>query len=362
MLKIEDSYQVYKNYDLTDKDFQSLFLLYEALIGKESLNVYLFLYYDFKTNNHQDICQRLNLNIDQFYLHRLKCEEFKLIKTFKHKTNNKYVYQLCKPMNIDSFLSDDIYSRLLAKKISGEKLEYLAKLKGDRFITKDFIDVSSMLSLNELEDWDLKQEEKFKKINIEKESLIFNIKKMLSNVSELVFPTGLRTIENLNEIQRIGEIYGIDTERMIKFLSEVVDYFDQTIDLKTLEFKARNCQVFDFVNEDNPYMMSCIQFLSNHCKFKPTAYDKYLINFLSNEYKLSHYLINILLEYTLKVCENRLPKKYLESIASYWNRNKVNTIEQALESLKQNNTKQKQVITMEYEKGSDDFDFKELSK
>lgn len=362
MLKLEDKYRTIKNINLNQEDLEVLFLLYEPLIGKLAVHLYLFLFYNFDFENHQVLCDDLKMNIDEFCYQKIKCEEVKLIKTYKHQKYNQYLYEINKPLSFAKFLNDDIYSRMLIKNISQVKLNYLLKRNNLNIIPDDFIDISTKLSIKELANWNQQQESKLHKVNHIQNSYLFDIKLLLSKVSEIVFPINLRTGANLKEIQRIAEIYGVNTDRMIKLLSKVVNYLDMQIDLKSLEFEARNLTNFDVIKQDNPYMVSCVQFLKNYCQIEASNYDKYLINLLSFEYKMPHYLINVLLEFALESCQNHLYKKYLESVASNWRRNKITTIQQAKDAIKNYKPKEKTIITMEYGEGSDDFNFEELNK
>ena len=64
-----------------------------------------------------------------------------------------------------------------------------------------------------------------------------------------------------------------------------------------------------------------------------TDYDKKIIYNLSNRYHLAPAVINVLLEYGLKNCDNRLIENYLYPIASDLHRNDIHNAKDALNRL-----------------------------
>lgn len=367
MLVGKDTYQVIKNFTFTEDDLKSLILLYQPLIGKDAIQLYLTLALQYPFTSHTQLTELLNQNIHDVESCRIACEEFRLIRSFKKEVEetsiNQYQYLLLRPLTIQQFLNDGVFSRLLSKKLDEDKINFLESLIQQQNVDKNYQDVTSQLDMNILTNWDNQAETKYQQFKQQAISRsIFDMKALLSKISELNLPQKLRTMENLAEINRIGQLYGIPIDTMIVYLSEVVDYFEQKIDLKALEFKARNCTTFDNKKMENPYLLSCVQFLKERCHVLATPYDKHLIHILSTQYQMKHYMINVLLEHALEKNGN-LNRKYLESIASRWSHQKIDTIEIALESLKSFKKKYtKESISMEYQDQEKEFDFSEVKK
>jgi replication initiation and membrane attachment protein DnaB len=79
------------------------------------------------------------------------------------------------------------------------------------------------------------------------------------------------------------------------------------------------------VSGDN-YDVPCLNFLMNLQDGKEaTEYDKKIIYKLSNSYHLTPPVINVLLEYGLRNCNNSLIENYLYPIASDLHRNDIST-------------------------------------
>ncbi len=86
--------------------------------------------------------------------------------------------------------------------------------------------------------------------------------------------------------------------------------------------------------EDGNYDVPCLTYLMSFQNGKEvTRYDRQIIYKLSNEYHLRAPVINVLLEHSLKNCDNRLLENYIYPVASDLHRNDISTAKAALERL-----------------------------
>ena len=77
---------------------------------------------------------------------------------------------------------------------------------------------------------------------------------------------------------------------------------------------------------------------------EPTNRDKKLIESLMLDQKLNPGVINVLIDYVLKVNNKKLNKDYIETIVGQWKRLKVETVVDAMEVCKKEHKKFKKII------------------
>ena len=87
--------------------------------------------------------------------------------------------------------------------------------------------------------------------------------------------------------------------------------------------------------------------LSRNNGVAPTKNDLRLLESLLTDYNLKPGVVNVLIDYVLKINGNKLNKTYIEQIATQWVRSNINTVADAIEIAKNNNKKPKQKIKKE---------------
>ena len=93
----------------------------------------------------------------------------------------------------------------------------------------------------------------------------------------------------------------------------------------------------------------------------PTANDLKLIAHLLLDLELKPGVVNVLIDYVLKVNNNRLVKSYVDTIAAQWSRSNIETVEDAMkfaedEYKRMHKTKSKNIKTVKKEEKPDWFD------
>ena len=76
----------------------------------------------------------------------------------------------------------------------------------------------------------------------------------------------------------------------------------------------------------------------------PTSSDLAIISYLLIDLNLKPGVVNVLIDYVLKINNNKLTKNFVEAIASQWSKSGIETVEQAME-LAGNEHKKKQKLT-----------------
>ena len=75
---------------------------------------------------------------------------------------------------------------------------------------------------------------------------------------------------------------------------------------------------------------------SKHNGAEPMKRDIKLLEDLIIDYKLKPGVVNVLIDYVLKTNDNKLNRSLIETIAGQWLRNKIETVEDAMEIAKKN--------------------------
>ena len=94
----------------------------------------------------------------------------------------------------------------------------------------------------------------------------------------------------------------------------------------------RSCKS-EFHAEENkdPYRFPPVRFLQNlQHGVEVSRSDKYLIEALISDFKMKPEVVNVLIEYVLKMKNQQFPKAYVEKVASTWVRLEIDTSEKAL--------------------------------
>ena len=82
---------------------------------------------------------------------------------------------------------------------------------------------------------------------------------------------------------------------------------------------------------------------------EPTARDLKLAEDLIINYGLNQGVVNVLIDYMLKTNNNKLTRNLAETIAGQWSRNKVETVEEAMEIAKKNHKSLKKKVSIKTE-------------
>ena len=353
-------YKIEVNSELSNERLKSLVFFYGPLIGHDALALYQYLVFrgsNIGFDELNNLLVSLNISVDVFEELCGKLNEYKLLRTLKQE--NKYIFVFNSPLTMAEFIKDDILVRDFILKTSGSHYqELVANIYGEEN-HDGFEDVSRKLSLDAINAWSKEDETYLQKSNDNKYSFntLFDVNTFLRDISTNLLPMKFRTPENMKELAILADLYNISYDKMRSFLPRVARIDTNEFDLTQLKYLCMNAKADYRTVENGNYNVPCLTFLMNIQNGKEaTEYDKKIIYNLSNSYHLNTSVINVLLEHTLKACNNRLIEKYMYSIASDLHRNNIVDAKGALSILNKEynkNTKKEVLPTYSTEKNNE---------
>lgn len=343
-------YKIEVNAELSNERLRSLVFFYGPLIGYNALALYQNLVLKGSTIGFDEInnlLTSLNISVDVFEDLCGKLNEYKLLRTLKQE--NKFIFVFNNPLTIKEFIKDDILVRDFILKTSGQHYQELIAGIYDEDDHDDFEDVSRTLSLESISNWSKDDETYLRKDTGDKYNFntLFDVNTFLKDISTNLLPMRFRTFENLKEMATLADLYNISYDKMRSFIPKIAKTDSNEFDLSQLRYLCMKANS-DYTKVDSGnYNVPCLTYLMNLQNGKEaTEYDKKIIFNLSDKYHLTTSVINVLLEYTLRNCDNRLIEKYMYAIASDLHRNNVTDAKTALARLDKsyNKSTTKQVL------------------
>lgn len=369
-----DNYVVVNKTILTDNDKVNLINLYEPIIGPLAISLYLTLWSDLDRTltfsdsyNHHHLMTFLKSNLNDIKEARSALEALGLIKTYyKDGDNiNYYIYELYSPISAYEFFNHPILNIVLYNNLGVNEYNNLIKsYKKVNFKYDDYKDISSKLNdtfkssaYNNFSNENIKNKNSNKPkldnlidFDVLKESIpnkvlgnnAFN-KKTKELINNLAFIYNLDTLK-VSEILRLT----IDENGLINkdlFIKEVRKYYEynnggslptiiyrtQPEHLKSPEgdLSSTGKMVYIFENT-TPYDFLKSKYKNNN----PTPRDLKLLEYLALELNMPPAVINVLIDYVLRISDNKLNKAYVETIAGQWTRLGIKTAREAMNQAK----------------------------
>ena len=371
-----DTFIVTNKTVLSNNDLSILLNLYQPLVGNEAISFYytLWSYLD-KTGSisnewtHHHLLKNMQITISEIDDARVKLEAIGLLKTYKKEGNiNSYIYEMYSPMSASEFINNPVLATALYNAIG--KLEYekiisfykipALNLRDYEDITKRFSDVFGFYNgtINDNLIYDLRKS-RYRHIEI--------LSKIELNTILSLIPDELLNKKTINKslkeyIYNIAYIYNYDNDDMVSLIRNSINDMHR-LDKKLLRENAEKYYSFENlgklpsliyknqpeylrkkINDDSNrskmiYMFettSPYDFInSKYKKGSPTATDLKLIAHLLLDLELKPGVVNVLIDYVLKINNNRLVKSYVDTIASQWSRANIETVEAAMDFAEQ---------------------------
>ncbi len=369
-----DNYVVVNKTILTDNDKVNLINLYEPIIGPLPISLYLTLWSDLDRTltvstsyNHHHLMTFLKSGLKEIKEARSSLEAVGLIKTYYKSGDNinYYIYELYSPISAYEFFNHPVLNIVLYNNIGVNEYNNLIKsYKKVNLKYDDYLDISCKLndtfkssvgSMFNNEDIKNKNSNKPKIDNlIDFDSLKDSIpNKVLSsgafNKKSKELINNLAFIYNLDTL-KVGEIIRltIDENGLINkdlFIKEVRKYYEynnggslptiiyrtQPEYLKSPEGDVSNTGKMIYIFENTtPYDFLKSKYKNNN----PTPRDLKLLEFLALDLNMPPAVINVLIDYVLRINDNKLNKAYIEAIAGQWTRLGIKTANSAMEQAK----------------------------
>ncbi len=366
-----DTYIVTSKTILANEDHKILTSLYQPIVGAMSISLYFSLWSYLDGSEclslewtHHQLMANMGIKLTDIEMARNKLEAIGLLKTyFKEGPMNHYIYQLYAPLSSAEFFHNPILNTTLQNNVGKKEYEKLLeryqcpKLPLHEFqdITCKFSDVFESISAYQInEDNNLKQRVKR---GIELTSKI-DLEHVLSMVPEDYLQQSSITRDMKDYIYKLSFIYDFDDESLLRILMNSINE-KKMIDKELLKNQARNFYRFEnqgkmptLVYKSEPELKR----ISNHAPMtkkakliyqfetttphdflalkyggvEPTKQDLMILEYLLVELKLNPGVVNVLIDYVLKINHNKLTRAFIETIAGQWCREKIETVEDAM--------------------------------
>lgn len=376
-----DTYTVVNKTIIKDFDRKLITMLYQPIIGYTATSLYFTLIDDLDKRElmsedltHHHLMSTMQLKLDEIVVARKKLEAVGLLRTYyKKDTINQYIYLLYSPMPAQEFLNHPLLNIVLYNNLGKKEYDKVVDFfKVPKIIIKDYEEITSSfnqvfrtVSGNVLIENENIQKEEHNKINI-KDKIDFNL--LISSIPKNIVSDHCFNDEIKDLINNLAYTYDIDDFNMQGLVKNCINE-KGLIDKQELRKSARNFYQFEndgrlptFVYSKQPDYLKLPEgdnskwgktvytFESVHpydfirSKYKtgePSKRDLKIIENLLVDQKLTPGVINVLLDYVLRVNNQKLNKDYIDAIAGQLNRLHVETVEEAMAALKKERTRLK---------------------
>lgn len=364
---------------ISNVDIDVVTRLYQPLIGYKASMLYLTLvnyinYQEGEILNHENMFKIMQIDPGDFLNARKALEACGLMKTYLKLSEDAkhYTYIIYAPKSPKDFFSDVLFKGLLVRYIGEKEATKLAlhykvdvDLNGAKDISANFVEVFQP----DLDDdsFDAKMPTNLKDTKALKVDTEFSFEDFFMHLkTAMMIKEDAFSKEECDEIERIATLYGLDT---ITTCDIVAQSYDDTkkkgFRLDTISFKeraiaqAKYSPIIRKNNENKRYIkisgktaladeIRLMETLSPKLFLQekqdgapPVTADLNLLNYLNEVMQLNKATINALISYSLKMCNNRLIKTYVEKVAATLKRAKINTALDAINFLNDKNDKPK---------------------
>jgi len=364
-----DGYEVQLETSLPIDYIQSLTHLYQPLLGIEAISLYQLLLHELdiqpevKLQTHHTLMNYLNLPLNRIYEARLKLEGIGLLKTFKNETGDRvyYTYALQPPFRPKAFFNDTMLSELLYRHIGKNKFIFLKnhyeKSKRESTgenITANFHDVFQTFVPEHASERDIHKEQP-PTVPIEPLDLTFlnqSLKRKMIPAEKVLTET------NQNIISQLAQLYDLDTHEIEKSVQWALTE-ENNLDIEQL--KAVCHEAFQLKHNASRVKLTTKKPVDNRAAQKApltkmeklqhtfeTISPKQLLEDLSSGHNASDQdmkfisdlmveqglpapVMNVLIHYVMLKSDMKLPRGYMETIASNWSRKKFKTAKEAMD-------------------------------
>lgn len=365
-----DTFVIINKTCLTEYDKKLIINLYQPIIGGLATTLY-FTFWSYLDKSeifslewtHHHLMTSTQLNLDTIVSVREKLEGIGLLKTYYKKNSvNNYIYELYSPLNAYEFFNNPILSTTLLSnvgKIEFQKLLDYYKLPNFNLteyenITCSFSDVFDSVSNPNLDYYD-----NIKGIN--KNSLdikdSINLSEMLSLIPDELVNKRAITKDIRQILLKLAFIYNFTNEEMTEIIMNSIN-LEHKIDSELLKNNAEKYYKFEhsgtlptLIYKKQPeYLRKNITDTSKKSKLiyqfenispydfltsknggiKPSSADLNIVSYLMVDLNMLPGVVNVLIDYVLKINDNKLNRAFIESIASQWLRHNIKTVEDAM--------------------------------
>ena len=312
-------------------------------------------------NTHSDLIISMQIKLEDIKEAREKLEGIGLIKTYLKKGEvNSYIYELYSPLSAYEFINNPILNTALYNNLSKKEYNRIVAtlvlpkidLNGYKNISRSFKDVYNFLETEKAENKNIR---KVNHLDLSFEPMI-NLNEVLSLIPEEMLSLKNISKEDKEIIYQLSFVYNLNNEEMSEVIRNSIVNYRISVDL--LKDNCRNFYKFEhkgkipkavfqsqplylrqnkindsrkskLINQfekENPY-----DFLAFKQGARPTKKDLETIEYLIIDQKLNPGVVNVLIDYVLKINNNKLVRSFVEQIAAQWKRSKITTVNDAMD-------------------------------
>ncbi len=377
-----DSYIVVNKTILSDTDRKILTMLYQPIIGQLPISLYFSLWSDLDKLEimsteltHHHLMSTMKLNLNDIIKAREQLEAVGLLKTYVKEEDsiNNFIYEIYSPLTADEFLNHPILNIVLYNNIGKKEYDKIVKyfkipkinLKDFKDITASFTEVFGITKNSSFEQITDIKKKNHNKLDIKKDidfSLLFSalpksvvnkntftddIKELITNLS-FIYDLDILELENI--VRSSMNEKGIISKVQLRKNARNYYQFENNSELPNLIYKSQPSyltteltgvskreKIIHSFETLTPY-----QFLKGkQNNAEPTTRDLKLLERLLVDYELTPGVVNVLIDYILKINNEKLNKSYVETIAGQWKRLNIRTVEEALDIAQKEHNKYK---------------------
>ncbi len=365
-----DTYIVINKTILNDYDRKLLITLYQPIVGYQAISFYFTLWsYLDKSEvlscewTHHHLMTNMGISLAEIVEARQKLEAIGLLKTFfKCNHMNTYLYELYSPVSAKDFFNNPILATTLYTTIGklefDKTVEYFKvpklNLSSYQDITCNFNHVfatsSNIMNINVENIRDKKR----LGMNLVPKFELMTVLEMIP--SELLNKRSI-TKETKELIYKLSFIYDFTEEMLVEIIRNSISE-KHTIDKELLRMNSRKFYQFDhhgklpgLIFRTQPeYLRKPVGDTSNRAKLiytfettspydfltskykdvAPSKTDLSILEYLLIDFNLNPGVVNVLVDYVLKINNNKLIKSFVETIASQWKKSNIETVEDAM--------------------------------
>lgn len=392
-----DTYIVVNKTIMDDVDRKIVTMLYQPIIGHTATTLYFTLFDDLLRHDvmseeltHHHLMATMQLKLEDILIAREKLEAVGLLKTYLKKDHvNNFVYLLYAPLSVNEFLNHPILNVVLYNNLGKKEYENIVNcfripkinLKDYEDITKSFNKVFSSVSSNTYLGNDNIVKKNRGTIEIT-EGVDFNL--LISSIPKSMVSDKCFNDEVKDLINSLAFVYNIDDLNMQGLVRNSINE-KGLIDKTELRKSARNFYQFEqggklptlIYSKQPDYLKTPSGDTSNwakqvytfenvtpydyiRSKYKngePTLRELQIIEDLMVKQKMKPGVVNVLIDYVLKVNNQKFTRSYVETVAAQWSRLNIETVEAAMKTAEKEHKKLKKMLNKDKE-GSSNKNYK----
>lgn len=384
-----DIYKVYNQTLLNEIDRKILINLYEPIVGLEAISLFFTLWSDLDKEEilsteftHHHLMTILKTDLETIKKARKCLEAVGLLKSYLKigEDINEYIYELFSPMDPKEFFNHPVLSVILYNNVGKNEYEKLVNFYKKKTIDYNgFVEVTATMNqtFKPVSKYDLKVDARgvvSEGVNLEKridfdfivESLPHNIlspralnkrvKELITSLSYVYDLDSLKIVEILRMV--IDENGMINKNKLIEATRKYYE-FNNSGSLPTLIYRTQPDHLKTPIGENSN--RARMQYIFENTspydylrkKYRgatPTSRDVKLLEFLAVELKLKPGVINVLIDYILRINDNKLNRNFVETIAGQWARLGLTTVDDAMKYAEKEHKKTKKKMTTQAKK------------